>query len=866
MNKKMIIIDAHSLLYKAFYAVRPMHTSDNTPTNAVYGFVNMLIKLMNDYAPDYCCAAFDAGKTTFRTRMFDGYKGGRQPMPEELKIQVPIIFELLQKANITALSCENYEADDIIGEATRIADDNNIAAYIVTGDRDSFQLVSSNTTVIYAKRGVSDVVFVDEAYIREHYGISPKQFIDVKALMGDKSDNIPGVEGIGEKTAFSLVTKYGDLDGIYAHIGDIQGKLGEKLAANKQTAYMSRTLGEIVRETPLNLDFEMYRAFNFKNDAVAQILNRLEMKNILKSLGIRDEKKHESVAEDIAVIREVLPVENYVGKTVYFKFTANASIPCLCLSDGKELRLIANPDMDYLRCLFENESILKITHDLKPIYKYLIAQNIQPHGFIFDTYIAAYLIDPSAERYELNYLTKKYLDKELPAAKKNEQLSLFESEKEIDETLIAQETAAIKALYDIFIKKLEEDEMCNLYFEIEHKLIGVLAEMESEGFSVDVSVLEEIGRDFDARNEELTREILSYAPEGMNININSTRQLGELLFEVLGLPSVKKTKTGYSTDIEVLEKLKNKHPILPLLIEQRKLAKINSTYVKGLTKIISSDRKIHSTFNQTITTTGRISSSNPNLQNIPIKTEEGRLIRRAFVPSKSDNMLVSADYSQIELRVLAHITKDEHMTEAFRRNMDIHTITASQVFNVAPEDVTPMQRSQAKAVNFGIIYGISDFGLGRNLAISRKAAGEFIEKYLSEFTGVKEYMARIIAHAKECGYVCTLFGRRRYLPDINSANYTMRSFAERTALNTPIQGAAADIIKIAMINVSEKLKEGGYQSRMTLQVHDELILDCPGCEVDSVSVMLKNEMEHAVELNVPLVANVAIGRDWYDAK
>jgi DNA polymerase-1 len=390
--------------------------------------------------------------------------------------------------------------------------------------------------------------------------------------------------------------------------------------------------------------------------------------------------------------------------------------------------------------------------------------------------------------------------------------------------------------------------------------------MELEGFGIDVSTLEEIGREFDARNEALTRAILAYAPEGMQLNINSTRQLGELLFDILGLPPVKKTKTGYSTDIEVLEKLKNKHPILPLLIEQRKLAKINSTYVKGLTKIVSPDHKIHSSFNQTITTTGRISSSNPNLQNIPIKTEEGRQIRKAFVPAQKDNLLVSADYSQIELRVLAHITKDAQMTQAFIDGKDIHTITASEVFNVAPEDVTPLQRSQAKAVNFGIIYGISDFGLSRNLDIPRKAAAAYIEKYLEEFSGVKAYMAKIIEYAKAYGYVCTLFGRRRYLPDIYSANYTIRSFAERTALNTPIQGTAADIIKIAMVNVAEKLKTGGYRSKMTLQVHDELILDCPQNEIGEVSEMLKYEMEHAVSFDVPIIANIAVGRDWYNAK
>ncbi len=863
MNKKMMIIDAHSLLYKAFYAVRPMHTSDNTPTNAVYGFVNMLIKLINDYAPDYCCAAFDAGKTTFRTEIFSEYKGGRQPMPEELRIQVPIVFELLQKANVTALSCENYEADDIIGEATRIAAENDMTAYIVTGDRDAFQLIDENTTVIYAKRGVSDIVYADEAYIRSEYAIAPKQFIDIKALMGDKSDNIPGVEGIGEKTAFALIAQYGSLDGIYAHIADIPGKLGEKLAANRETAYMSRSLGEILRETPLCLDFEMYKHFDFQNDAVIDLLTRLEMKSILRLLGLSNEPKNQTY-EEITVLREALAAEAYVGKTVFFQLAPDASY--LCINDGEETRLIAHPDAAYLRSFCEDGRIEKITHDLKPVYKYLLAQNIAPRGFVFDTYIAAYLIDPSAERYSLGYLSKKYLDVEIQTAARSEQLSLFESGGMIDEHLAAQETSAIGALHGVFVKKIEDDGMQSLYFDIEHKLIRVLAEMELEGFGIDVSVLEEIGREFDARNEELTRAILAYAPEDMQININSTRQLGELLFDVLGLPPVKKTKTGYSTDIEVLEKLKNQHPILPLLIEQRKLAKINSTYVKGLTKIVAEDRKIHSSFNQTITTTGRISSSNPNLQNIPVKTEEGRQIRKAFVPVSADNVLVSADYSQIELRVLAHITKDPHMTQAFQSNQDIHTITASEVFNVAPEDVTPLQRSQAKAVNFGIIYGISDFGLSRNLDISRKAAGEFIARYLEEFSGVKEYMAKIIAHARECGYVSTLFGRRRYLPDIYSANYTVRSFAERTALNTPIQGTAADIIKIAMINVADKLKEGGYVSKLTLQVHDELILDCPQREAEDVSTMLKYEMEHAAVLDVPLVANVAAGRDWYNAK
>ncbi len=868
MKKKIMIIDSFSLLYKAFYGVRPMKTSDGTPTSAVYGFVNMILKLIKDYNPEYLFAAFDAGKANFRLDSFEQYKAGRQDMPEDLRLQVPIIKELLRKANIELLICENYEADDIIGYVSHLAKEKDMQTIIVTGDRDTFQLADENTLILYARKGVSDTVNVDAQYIEQTYHLKPLQLIEVKALMGDKSDNIPGVAGVGEKTALDLIQTYHTLDGVYENIDAIKGKLQEKLIKDKQIAYISRQLATICETVPIDIDLEKGCLYDFNNHDVEDILKKLEMNSIIKSIGI---KPKQAVSQEINYNKitenDILQLE---GKTVSVFFDAqffkNGSN--LALSYEDKNYVMSNVSYDFVKTFCEDSKINKVVHNFKETYKLMLKEDITPRNFIFDTFLAAYLLDPSDERYDIDILSKKYLNIEIHMKQLNKQQSFFEETTNDDlHDLLSQKAELNLKLYKVFYEKLISDHMLDLYQNIEHKLMFVLGEMELEGFKVDVDMLYKLEADFDKRIAALTEKILSMAGKDSSFNINSPKQLGVLLFEEMGLPFYKKTKTGYSTDIEVLEKLKNKHDIIPLIIELRQLMKLSSTYVKGLMKITDvRTSKIHTTFNQTITTTGRISSSAPNLQNIPIKTEEGKIIRKVFIPSSENNVLIDADYSQIELRVLAHISEDEKFIDAFMNNEDIHAHTASEVFDVPIDEVTKMQRSRAKAVNFGIVYGISDYGLSRDLNIKRSDAKEYIEKYLEKFTKVKEYMINIVEKAKSDGYVTTMFNRRRYIPDINSTNFTIRNFAQRIALNTPIQGSAADIIKIAMIHVNEQLKSGNYKAKLILQVHDELIIDCPKNEVEAVKNILKNEMENAVKLRVPLVADIASADNWFDAK
>ncbi len=868
MDKNIYIIDAYSLLYKAFYAVRPMHSTDGTPTNAIYGFMNMLIKLINEHSPDYLFAAFDAGKHTFRHELFNEYKAGRQQMPEELKAQIPIVIELIKEAGIAFLECKDYEADDIIGYVCSLSEKNKDHTTVVTGDRDSFQLVSDYATIMYAKKGVSDTVNVDKDYLEETYGLSAPQMIELKALMGDKSDNIPGINGIGEKTALGLIKEYKSLDGVYENIDAIKEKLKEKLLNGKTDAYLSKELGTINRNVPIILDYENADDYDLRKEGFINILNKYEMKNLIKSIGVSNEIKEESSVLCIPPVIGKPDLKELIGKTIGVQISDKTTSDnyYVAISTNEDNYLIENCEYEFIKELFENEKILKVVHDYKELYKEFIKNFVNAKGVVFDVFVAGYVINPSDERYSLEVMAKKYLDIELKQTPKPKQQSFFDLVDTVDKDYLVKQAYVIIRLYDKFETLLKQEALNDLYYNIEHRLIFILAQMELVGFKVDMKMLCRLEDEFAERIAALTHDILQLGNKDISFNINSSKQLGELLFDELGLPVVKKTKSGYSTDIEVLEKIKNTHPIVSKIIELRKITKLSSTYVKGLIKLADKDDKIHTSFNQTITTTGRISSSAPNLQNIPVKTQEGRVIRKIFIPSDNSRILVDADYSQIELRVLAHVSGDQNMIEAFKNGEDIHTKTASEVFGVSPDEVTSTQRSRAKAVNFGIVYGISDFGLSKNINISRKDAKEYIDTYLNKFEGIKKYMDDIVLFAKDKGYVETLFGRRRYIPQINSGNANIRAFAQRTAMNTPIQGTAADIIKIAMINVGERLSQEHLKSQLILQVHDELIIDCLKEEKQEVTLLLTEEMQNAVKLKVPLTVQVSSGESWYEAK
>ncbi len=868
---KIVLIDAYSLIYKAYFGVRPMHSADGTPTNAIYGFMNMLLKLNSDENPDMTIAAFDYSKVTFRTEMFSDYKAGRESMPEELSMQLPIIMDILEKAGVIILKKEGYEADDIIGSISKQAAENGYEAIIVTGDRDSFQLVMDNVEVHYAKKGVSDIVIVDKDYIFENYKVTPPQLIDIKALMGDKSDNIPGVKGIGEKTAISLIETYGSVDGVYENIDSIKGKNKEKLLNDKDTAYLSRKLAEIDRSLDMGISFEEKKV-DYSDKGVIDILTNLQMKNLLNKLDVKkDDEVKEAVPEKKTeyVVCEDSDFSRFKGKTVGCWLNDVNPPYVLSINDGERSYLYPEPTLETLNKFYLDEDIKKYTFHLKHLIKSLHEKGTKICGAVLDIMIAAYVINSNDEKYTIDMLTSRYLGRELSVnISSKPQMSMLDMlDNNIQYEAVAEKSMVVGEIGKILSEKLVEENCDSLYYDIEHKLIFVLADMEIEGFSVDKKYLEELDKVYDKRIEDLTATIRSLANKDESFNINSTKQLGALLFDELKLPVIKKTKTGYSTDIEVLEALYDSHPIIPMIIELRQISKLSSTYVKGLIKLIDPKTgKIHTTFNQTVTVTGRLSSSNPNLQNIPVRTDEGREIRKVFVASDHDRVLIDADYSQIELRVLSHIAEDGRMMEAFRNEEDIHTATASEVFGIAPSMVTKEQRSRAKAVNFGIVYGMSDFGLAKDLDIPRNKAKKYIETYFDRFPGVRNYMDEVIKNAKKDGFVTTIFGRKRYIPDILSKNRNIRQFGERTAMNTPIQGSAADIIKLAMIKVYEKLENMDTDAKLILQVHDELIIDCSVKDVMIIKEVLREEMENAAKLSVPLTAEINCAYSWYDGK
>ncbi len=866
---KLLILDGNSVINRAFYGIRPLTTRDGLFTNAIYGFLNILQKVEHEEQPDALCVAFDLHGPTFRHLKYDGYKATRHGMPEELAMQMPVMKQVLAAMNIPIYECQGWEADDVIGTVAKKCSETDWHCVILTGDRDSLQLVDSHVTVKLVRTQAGQTVTQDytpEVFLDE-YKMEPKRLIDLKALMGDSSDNIPGVAGVGPKTATDLLLKYGTLDGVYENLTpqNMKGKLFEKLTNGKENAYLSYDLATIRCDAPIEFAPSDNLCKAPKRKELYDLFVRLEFQKLidrysLRSAAFEEEPAEETVfegeccsetVEDPVRARELLQLyerQDHVtfawdesGFVIYAPETENMMYYYAKerLQDAYEeaLRGVMVP------------GVRKIAHNTKPIMRELLSRGIPANGFVFDTAVAAYLLDATRGDYALPTVTMQYMH--------------FTPNNDTPLGALFSSAAAIEALYELLEKKLKEQNVKKLYYGIEFPLCYVLAQMEVFGVQVDQKALSDFGAMLSERIKACEELIYSYC-DG-EININSTKQLGELLFDKLKLPPVKKTKSGYSTNVEVLEKLRDQHPIIGAIMDYRMLTKLNSTYVEGLQKVISSDGRIHTTFQNTVTATGRLSSTEPNLQNIPVRTELGSELRKMFVPQE-DWVFVDADYSQIELRVLAHIADDKRMCEAFRSGEDFHSVTASQVFNVPLDEVTPLMRRNAKAVNFGIVYGISEFSLAQDIGVSRYQAKEYIENYLAKYAGVREYMRNIVDTARTQGYVQTAFGRRRMIPEIKSSNFNVRSGAERIALNTPIQGTAADIIKLAMVRVHKALSEQALQARLILQVHDELIVECPAFEAQSVMDIVTTAMQEAVELSVPLVAEAKTGESWYDAK
>lgn len=851
--EKLVLIDGNSLINRAFYAMPLLTTKDGKYTNGVFGFMTMFIKTLAEIKPTHAAVAFDLKAPTFRHKMYGDYKGTRKPMPDELRPQIPLLKEVLSLMNIKIVEKEGFEADDIIGT---LAKTNKISTVIITGDRDSFQLVDKTTEVHFTRRGITDVDVLSLDNFNEKTGLNPEQIIDLKALMGDASDNIPGVAGIGEKTAKSLIIEYGTLDGVYNNIDKISGKLKEKLVAGKDFAYLSYTLATIKTDCdlPLTLD-DMKVPKTFSNEVKAKFV-ALEFKSLYSKPELFDGDNPADIPAPLAATAKIVFAETLDAANEIFsadKIALVISENSVNLSDGKT-EYIYRISENLLGDGFSRAAIVKSLQDLLSSDKRFIAFDKKELKHIFSDYgidftapcddvsIMKYLADFTGKAETLNEVIDDYaLNKDAPA------FSLFSA-------------------YEMLYKKLIDEKVDSLYRDVELPLAGVLFSMENAGFKVDFNALEHIGTKYRAILDDYERKIREYASEP-ELNVNSPKQLGEVLFEKLKIGKGKKTKTGYSTGAEVLESLEDAHPIVPLILEYRKIQKLNSTYVEGFKPLV--DRKtglIHTSFNQTTTSTGRLSSKEPNLQNIPVREEEGRELRRFFVPKDSNRILISADYSQIELRLLAAFSGCKSLIDAFNAEKDIHAATAAKVFGVAIDQVTREMRSSAKAVNFGIIYGISEFGLAKNLKIAPYKAKGYIDAYFKEYPEVKDYMNKNVEFARETGYAITMLGRRRYIREIHSTNYALRSFGERAAMNMPLQGSSADIIKLAMLGVSKRLKKEGLKSELILQIHDELIIDAFISEKEKVQKILVEEMENAVKLSVPLTVSVGSGKTWFDAK
>lgn len=858
MKENLLIIDGSSLLYRAFYAIPSLTDSQGRPTNAVYGFLNMLLKLYEQLDPHYVAVAFDKDKHTFRNDLYDGYKATRKPAPDDLRPQFSLIREVLECLGIRVLELDGYEGDDIIGTVARQMEDREFHVDIVTGDRDALQLVDENVTVHLTKKGITNMMAVTPAVMTAEYGYAPAQVVDMKALMGDAADNIPGVPGVGEKTAAKLIAQFQNVEALYERIDEVKGKkLQEKLIDNKDKAFLSKELATICCSVPVEYTLDMFLPQPRKED-VAALFQRLGFKNMLTRFAAFD--KFSSLAaeepmKDMSLqVLEPLPPRDLAGQVIAVEgiYEMAAPLPklqALAIAGTQGVFIVPKGREGEYLCALADASLV-ITSEGKQLVK-AASPYTDKRLPLADIILAAYLLDPTRTAYGLAYLSEKFA------------VPLQEGS---DETLRLAGDAQFS--FDIWPKAeeaLEQAGLTNLYNTIEIPLIHTLAVMEMNGFAVDTERLMDMERELSLEADALEEEI--YDDAGETFNINSTKQLGVILFEKLGLPVIKKTKTGYSTDSAVLEALMDKHPMIPKILQFRALKKLISTYLDGLEPLISRETgRIYTSFNQMVTATGRLSSSDPNLQNIPIRTEQGRKIRSLFVPGKGYDYIVSGDYSQIELRLLAHLSQDPTMIDGFKKNQDIHRRTASEVFGIPWDEVTPEQRSHAKAVNFGIIYGISDFGLARNISISRQQAKEYIDSYFSRYSTIHAYMDKLIAEAHETGMAKTMFGRIRTLTDINSKNFTRRSFAERTAMNTPIQGSAADIIKLAMNAVQDELERRGLKSRLLVQVHDELVLEVTAEEREVIERLLKDTMEHIVTLSVPLVVDIHCGRNWEEAK
>lgn len=874
---KLVLIDGNSLSFRAFYALPLLSNHAGIHTNAVYGFAMLLEKIIKEEKPNHFLVAFDAGKMTFRHSKYSEYKGGRQKTPPELSEQFPYIRQLLDAYHIKRYELDNYEADDIIGTLSRQADEEDFETIIITGDRDLTQLATDNVTIYYTKKGVTDVDHYTPKFIAEKYnGLVPKQIIDMKGLMGDTSDNIPGVAGVGEKTAIKLLNQFESVEGVYEHIEEVTAKkLKEKLINSKDDALMSKDLATINVHSPIEVSLEDTK-LTLQDDTTVKIelFKKLEFKQLLADIDTSSTNeevidKTFEIEQDFqnvdlndlneAVIHFELEGTNYLKDTILkFGFYTNHQHVVINAEDVK--------DYKHLVQWLEDKNTTKIVYDAKKTYVSAHRLGINIENIEFDVMLASYIIDPSRSIDDVKSVVSLYGQNYV-----KDNITIFGKgkkhhipEEPILNEHIASVTEAIAAVTPTMKSQLEDYNQIELLKDLELPLARILSEMEEIGIYTDFNDLKEMEFEIQKKLDVLISNIHESAGEAFNIN--SPKQLGVVLFETLQLPVIKKTKTGYSTAVDVLEKLQGEHPIIDDILEYRQLAKLQSTYVEGLQKVISKDHRIHTRFNQTLAQTGRLSSIDPNLQNIPIRLEEGRKIRKAFKPTSKDSVILSADYSQIELRVLAHITQDESLKHAFINGHDIHTATAMKVFNVESDQVDSLMRRQAKAVNFGIVYGISDYGLSQSLGITRKQAKAFIDDYLASFPGVKQYMSDIVKDAKAQGYVETLLHRRRYIPDITSRNFNLRSFAERTAMNTPIQGSAADIIKLAMVKFSEKIKETKYHAKLLLQVHDELIFEIPKSEVEDFSKFVEEIMEQALVLDVPLKVDSNYGATWYDAK
>ena len=881
MNK-LLLIDGNSIINRAFYGImgsKMLMTEDGTYTNAVYGFLSILFKELDDIKPEYLVVAFDLKAPTHRHKMYDKYKANRHGMPEELAMQMPILKETLKAMNVCIIEKEGYEADDILGTLAKWGQKEELEVTVLTGDRDSFQLIDKNIKVRIprTKMGKTETEDYTVEKIEEEYGLEPLDLIEVKGLMGDTSDNIPGVPGVGEKTALNLIKQYKSIDEVYNHIDEQKGKLKEKLSENKDLAYLSRTLGTIDINAPIEKDLGAFQVEEWNKPEVLEIFKKLKFNRFIDRFALQEnigatsfsdsqintEIEHEKIVDKTKLAE--LKQEIQENKVIYYYLTEEKFI----IYSPKTNKCFSIENIQDFKDIFEDKNILKCSYKQKEEFIILWNKGIEAKNLMFDIAIAGYILNSNINKYTIEYLANEYINFDIAEYLSNtekteaEQITLFDNAEEPKEDKTYIYAYTIYKLYNVLTQKMEEAGSIDLFNKIEMPLTEVLASMQYEGIYIDKQELLDFGKELQEKIDILTQEI--YELTGEEFNINSTKQLGEILFEKLKLTAKKKTKTGYSTDVDVLEKIKYEHPVIEKILEYRQLQKLNSTYVEGLIPYIDETGRIHSKFHQTVTTTGRISSTDPNLQNIPTRMELGRKLRKVFKPEQG-YIFVDADYSQIELRVLAHISEDKNMIEAFCNNEDIHAQAASKVFNIPLEEVTKEERTKAKAVNFGIVYGISEFGLGEQLGVSRKKAKEYIEQYLDKYSGIKEFMINIVEETKEKGYVETLYHRRRYVPELKSNNYMVRQFGGRVAMNTPIQGTAADIMKIAMINVYNKLKENNLKSKLIVQVHDEILVETLESEKEQVKQIVKEEMENVIKLKVPLLAEVEEGYNWYEAK